>query len=87
MSVCSISEVSLANKATAVDLGQAAWSRISGKDLPSALPARPAPSTLGSALKITLNTFDVTEFPTKKVYQFEVLVGSGAEKRGLSTLR
>lgn len=23
------------------------------------------------------------EFPTKKVYQFEVLVGSGDEKRGL----
>lgn len=66
-----------------IDLGQVAWSRISGRDIPSALPPRPAPSTLGQSTKVTLNTFDVTEFPTKKVYQFEVLIGSGAEKRGL----
>lgn len=66
-----------------IDLGQVAWSRISGRDIPSALPPRPAPSTLGSSCKITLNTFDVLQMPHKKVYQFEVLVGSGAEKRGL----
>lgn len=66
-----------------IDLGQLAWSRLSGKDLPSALPSRPAPSTLGQPCKITLNTFDVLQYPNKKVYQFEVLVGSGAEKRGL----
>lgn len=73
------------NRADYFSTAQSAWSRITGSDVPSVLPTRPAPSTLGQGLKVTLNTFDVTEFPTKKVYQFEVLVGSGAEKRGLIT--
>lgn len=47
------------------------------------MPARLPPSTLGLACKITLNTFDVTQMPTSKVYQFEVLIDSGAEKRGV----
>ena len=41
------------------------------------------PSTLGQSIKIGLNAFNVEQFPTKDVYQFDVHIGSGTETRGL----
>ena len=52
-------------------------------DVPSQLPPRPAPSKAGNDIKMGLNVFKVTKMPTDTVYQFEVLIGSGEEKRGL----
>ena len=72
------------NMGRSLDLGTIGFSRISGVDAPAGLATRPAPSTLGTATQMGLNTFDV-KLPSSatKVYQFEVLVGNGAEKRGL----
>lgn len=48
------------------------------------MPARPAPSKLGSEVVVGLNAFDVESLPTADVYQFDVVIGSGTEKRGLN---
>ena len=71
------------NMGKSLDLGTIGYSRISGVDAPANLATRPAASTLGTAIQMSLNTFDITRFPTARVFQFEVLVGNGAEKRGL----
>ena len=47
------------------------------------MPPRPAASTLGQATRVGLNTFEVVTPPKGPVYQYEVMVGNGAEKRGL----
>ncbi|KAK5126303.1 hypothetical protein LTR85_010539 [Meristemomyces frigidus] len=65
------------------DLGVAGWSTVRGYDLPTALPSRPKPSTLGQACKIGLNTYNVEVMPSAPVYQFDVMIGNGVEKRGL----
>ena len=64
------------------DLGMGAWSTVRGYDLDSGLVKRPGFSKLGQAKKIALNTFNVETFP-EEVFQYEVLIGSGTEKRGL----
>lgn len=51
--------------------------------VPSELPKRPGMNKQGREVSIGLNTFNVLKFPTKPVYQYDVLIGSGAEKRGL----
>ena len=71
------------NMGKSLDLGTVGFSRISGVDAPTNLATRPAPSTLGTAIQMGLNTFDIVKFPSAKVFQYEVLVGNGAEKRGL----
>jgi eukaryotic translation initiation factor 2C len=43
---------------------------------------RPAPSKAGQAIRVGLNTYDA-DISDIKVYQYEVLVGNGVEKRGL----
>lgn len=69
-----------------IDLGMSAWSVVRGYDVPSNLPRRPPQtSKLGVEKVVGLNTFNVDSFPTQKVYQFEIQIGSGAEKRGLIT--
>ena len=53
--------------------------------------ARPKPSTLGQPVKIGLNMFTVTKMPSASsssdpslgINQWDVLIGSGVEKRGL----
>lgn len=66
-----------------LDLGAVGWGTVHGYDVPS-LPPRPSgPSKLGTPTSIGLNTFHVEAVPSKAVYQFEVNIGSGAEKRGL----
>ena len=66
-----------------LDLGMLAWNKVRAYDQPTILPTRPAPSKLGQAVKIGLNTFNVIEYPTKKVYQYDVLINKGDDKRGL----
>ena len=65
------------------DLGMGGWSTVRGYDLVAEMPPRPKPSTLGSSCKIALNTFHVDVLPKTKVYQYDVIIGSGLEKRGL----
>ncbi|OCL04728.1 Piwi-domain-containing protein [Glonium stellatum] len=53
-------------------------------DLPPSLPPRPKKfNSLGKEISLTLNTFNVLALPTKPVWQYDVTVGSGTEKRGL----
>jgi len=66
-----------------LDLSMMGWNVMRGYDTPSTLPPRPAPCKLGSAAKVALNTFNVTEYPTQPVYSYEVMIGNGDEKRGL----
>ena len=66
-----------------LDLGMGGWSTVRGYEVPTQLPARSKPSALGQPIKVGLNTFNVEKFPDKAIYQFEVLIGSGVEKRGL----
>ncbi|TKA22357.1 hypothetical protein B0A50_08176 [Salinomyces thailandicus] len=65
------------------DLSTTGWSTVRRSDVPRTLPSRPAPSKLGTAAKTSLNSFQVEALPTEPIYQFEVLIGSGVEKRGL----
>jgi len=66
-----------------LDLGAGAFTLMRGGDLIT-LPAQPKPSTLGQGVKVGLNTWEVGALPSNiKVFQYEVLIGSGAEKRGL----
>lgn len=66
-----------------LDLGAIGWGTVHGYEVPP-LPPRPSgPSKLGTATSIGLNTFHVEAMPSKSVWQFEVNIGSGAEKRGL----
>ncbi|EON65194.1 hypothetical protein W97_04431 [Coniosporium apollinis CBS 100218] len=65
-------------------IGFGGWSATRGFNLPQNLPPRPArPNQQGRAVKIGLNTFPVVQMPTKPVYQHDVNIGNGAEKRGL----
>lgn len=66
-----------------LDLGMQGWDKIRGYNQPTPLPPRTAPSKLGQAAKIGLNTFNVTEYPTKPVYQYDVMINKGDDKRGL----
>lgn len=65
-----------------VDLGTAAWSVVRGYEGFTA-PPHENPSALGQPARIALNTFNVDKIPDKKVYQFDVIIGNGVEKRGL----
>lgn len=66
-----------------LDLGMMGWNAARGYDKVRNMPLRPAPSTIGQPIKVALNTFNVINFPSKPVYQYEVMVGKGDEKRGL----
>ncbi|KAG0647251.1 RNA interference pathway ago1 [Hyphodiscus hymeniophilus] len=49
----------------------------------TALPARPALNSAGKQITIRVNQFKITQIPNKDIYQYDILIGSGAEKRGL----
>ncbi|KAG9244119.1 Piwi domain-containing protein [Calycina marina] len=48
----------------------------------SNLPNRPGLNNQGKAINIKVNQYKVLSWPQKDVYQFDVLIGNGAEKRG-----
>ncbi|GAB7357459.1 hypothetical protein MBLNU459_g0002t1 [Dothideomycetes sp. NU459] len=73
--------VQLSNNVKNVDLGGKAWSMVRGHKVD--LARRPnGLSKLGREVTVELNTFAV-KMGHIKVYQYQVLIGSGAEKRGL----
>lgn len=49
--------------------------------LPTEFTKRPGFNTTGKAVQVHLNAYPVSQFPTAKVYQYDVVIGSGAEKR------
>jgi eukaryotic translation initiation factor 2C len=51
--------------------------------VPRGLATRPPPSKLGTPIRIGLNTFHVEALPNTPIYQYDVIIGSGTEKRGL----
>ncbi|KAI9745992.1 MAG: hypothetical protein M1818_000673 [Claussenomyces sp. TS43310] len=53
-------------------------------EIPNNLPLRPKDmNTTGKAVTVRVNQFKVVKWPQKTVYQYDVLIGSGNEKRGL----
>lgn len=67
-----------------LDLGVSCWSTVRGYSTAVSVPARTNPSQVGTAIKIGLNTFHVLSYPSKTIYQYEVVVNSGTEKKGLT---
>ncbi|KAK1069214.1 Protein argonaute [Friedmanniomyces endolithicus] len=65
------------------DLGMAGWSTVHAYAVPTVMPPRPAPSTLGQPIRVGLNSFRVNKIPNTPVYQYDVIIGNGTEKRGL----
>ena len=64
-----------------IDFGMGEWSAARGIKVD--IVNRPKPSSLGKEIQIGLNTFNVSQLPDKAVFQYDVLIGNGAEKRGL----
>lgn len=66
-----------------IDLPAAAYTIMRAQDGAIPLQARPKPSSLGVGIKMGLNTFTAEIAEDVKVHQYDVLIGSGVEKRGL----
>jgi len=49
---------------------------------PLNLPNCPGVNTQGKSVKIRVNQYKVLQWPQRDVYQFDILIGTGAEKRG-----
>ncbi|KAI4731767.1 Piwi-domain-containing protein [Aureobasidium sp. EXF-10728] len=71
----------ISNNVKNIDLGAGMWSDARGAR--NAFQGRQPASKLGKEVNIRLNAFPVAQLPTKPIYQYQVMVGSGAEKRGL----
>ncbi|MCJ1285782.1 hypothetical protein MMC26_005123 [Xylographa opegraphella] len=54
-------------------------------DLPTECASRPGFNTSGQGVLVNINSYAVVKFPDKVIYQYDVLIGSGVEKRGLVT--
>ncbi|KAI9822452.1 MAG: hypothetical protein M1827_000171 [Pycnora praestabilis] len=67
-----------------IDLPGSAYNLDHAYEIPTELMARPkVGNTTGKEVVIQLNSFNITRFPNKTVYQYDIQIGSGAEKRGL----
>ncbi|KAH0563129.1 hypothetical protein GP486_002298 [Trichoglossum hirsutum] len=51
--------------------------------IPTALLQRKGWNTEGQQIAIQVNSYKILNWPTKKVYQYDVLIGSGIERRAL----
>ncbi|CAD0106681.1 unnamed protein product [Aureobasidium uvarum] len=71
----------ISNNVKNIDLGAGMWSDARGAR--NAFQGRQPASKLGREVNIQLNAFAVTALPVKPIYQYQVMVGTGAEKRGL----
>ncbi|ETI23115.1 hypothetical protein G647_04912 [Cladophialophora carrionii CBS 160.54] len=49
--------------------------------LPTQFTKRPGFNTTGQAAAMNVNAFQVTGYPTIKIHQYDVVIGTGAEKR------
>ncbi|KAI2385546.1 Protein argonaute [Ophidiomyces ophidiicola] len=47
------------------------------------LVKRPAFNTTGKEISVAINSYPILQFPTKTIYQYDVLIGNGAEKRAV----
>lgn len=67
-----------------LDLPPAAYNLDKLYEIPTALPRRPAQTnTAGKAIAIRVNSYAIAKYPEKTIYQYDVLIGSGVEKRAL----
>lgn len=67
-----------------LDLPPAAYNLDGQYKLPMELPRRPAQgNTVGKPVKIGVNSYNITKFPDKTIYQYDVHIGNGAERRAL----
>ncbi|KAE9972193.1 hypothetical protein BLS_004152 [Venturia inaequalis] len=66
-----------------LELGARIWFTTRGAQAPDAMPPRPPKlNNLGKECNIGLNTYHVTQFPNKPVYQYDVQVhGNSSDKR------
>ncbi|KAI5204824.1 Piwi-domain-containing protein [Aureobasidium subglaciale] len=71
----------VSNNVKNIDVGATMWSDARGAR--HAFQGRQPPSKLGRGIDIQLNAFPVTGIPVKPIHQYQVMVGTGAEKRGL----
>ncbi|KAK8243527.1 Piwi domain-containing protein [Phyllosticta capitalensis] len=64
--------------------GFAAWFALRGLEVPADIPKRPAKlNSQGKEINVKLNNFNVLSMPKSAIYQYDVIIGSGTEKRGL----
>ena len=49
--------------------------------VPTKFHARPGYNSSGKAIQLALNAYPVIQFPNVNIYQYDVVVGNGAEKR------
>ncbi|KAG9829606.1 Piwi-domain-containing protein, partial [Aureobasidium melanogenum] len=71
----------ISNNVKNIDLGATMWTDARGAR--HAFHGRQPASKLGREIEVRLNAFPVTGLPTKPIYQYQIQVGAGAEKRGL----
>jgi eukaryotic translation initiation factor 2C len=64
-----------------MDLPATAYATFRGQEDSGRAP-RPPPSRAGQAIRVGLNTYDA-DISNITVYQYDVLIGDGVEKRGL----
>ncbi|GAM83198.1 hypothetical protein ANO11243_011840 [Dothideomycetidae sp. 11243] len=62
-----------------LDLPVTVWAHTS--NTPVEIQKRPKASTLGREIQIGLNTFNISALPAAPVYQYDVLMGNGDEKK------
>lgn len=75
-------EAAVASGQRSLDLGFAAWQSMLGVEAAKNLPPRPHKyNTTGKEISVGLNIFNIQSFSSKPVYQYDILVGNGAEKR------
>lgn len=67
-----------------LDLPPAAYNLNNQYALPTALPRRPPQTnTAGKPVTVRVNVYNIAKYPEKTIHQYDVLIGSGVEKRAL----
>lgn len=51
--------------------------------MPTQFARRPGYNTTGKPVAVNVNAYAVTQYPNVKIYQYDVVIGSGAEKRAV----
>ncbi|KAI9823313.1 MAG: hypothetical protein M1832_002537 [Thelocarpon impressellum] len=53
-------------------------------DIPTELPLRPKQTvSVGKEVNLRINSYNILKYPERTVYQYDIQVGNGVEKRGL----
>ncbi|KAA6409085.1 MAG: eukaryotic translation initiation factor 2c [Lasallia pustulata] len=67
-----------------IDLPGTAYNLDRQYEVPAQLIRRPAQlNSSGKGIVVGINSYPITQFPTQTVYQYDVHIGTGVEKRGL----